>query len=88
MPVSVNFDIDYTLRTFHSPKADPIISNYFNNGGKIAMKPDNKSFYISGGHVNGLEKNGTDLHRYSIHRQLFKKDGYISSVGRQRFGYS
>ena len=59
MPVSTNFDIDYTLRSFHSPKADPAISNFFNHGGTIVMKPDNKSFYISGGHVNGLEKNGT-----------------------------
>lgn len=59
MPVDVTFPIEYTLRNIHTPKADAAINNFLNNGGQITMKPDNKSFYVSGGHANGLEKNGT-----------------------------
>ncbi|MQA40655.1 hypothetical protein [Rugamonas aquatica] len=59
MTTGVTFPIEYTLKNIHTPKADQYISNFFANNGRIMMTPDNKSFYKSDGHVNGLEKNGT-----------------------------
>jgi hypothetical protein len=61
MPTSLTFPIESTVKNFHSPNADPVITNFFNNHGQIKMTPDNKSFYVSGGHAgsNGLEQTGT-----------------------------
>ena len=58
MPTSVQYPIEPTVKSFHSPNLDPVISSFFAHGGHIVMVPDNKSFYKSDGHVNGLEKNG------------------------------
>ncbi|MFC7651259.1 hypothetical protein ACFQT4_03080 [Pseudoduganella danionis] len=59
MTTNVTFPIEFTLKNFHTPKADSYVSNFFANNGHIVMAPDNRSFYKSAGHVNGLEKNGT-----------------------------